>query len=405
MTDFHLARAQVVSGLPRLKNRTKGTGAITLNPDSRLIAMASLSQLQGTTPAPSTSLAGYAKTVYDQGGAESCVAYSIAGMQSIFEQILRSQTIKFDADELYHAVGGSGSSGVSAPDALWWDESTGLQDIATGQRYKIKAFAFADPTSDAGIATIKTAISANCPCVLALLLPSDFADQVNGSGDCNGTVTSDYHQVCVIGYTEDRVIFLNSYGDTWGNKGIGTIPWSFLKDPAQSGSVFAYTISDTGQPGAKQFFLRAWSAPVVENTPSLLDRLRSLKLPTAVWVLFILVGIALVITFFVIYRSELFASGNLRPWIVSILSFAVLASANRAIFAPGPGNVDPTFVRYVIAFNSVLFIVIGLAALVITCSNWGTPFFIAGACILTGGFLGLLFGYPSGIAQRTSNAA
>ena len=257
--DFHLERAKIVAGLPPLKRRRRGTGAVSLSPDTQLLAMSSFAKIQAAVPAVSADLSVNVKEAYDQGTEDSCVAFSIAGMQSIFEQILNNQWLTFDAEELYKDNGGTGGNGISVKAALSWDQTTGLKDLANGQRYKIQNSAFADPMTAEGIDAIKSAITASCPCVLALLLPSDFDDQFGKSGDCNGTVTSDYHQICVIGYDADRFTFLNSWGNLWGKKGMGTIAWNFLQLPEQTGSVYAYTTTDTGQPGAKPFLLKAWT--------------------------------------------------------------------------------------------------------------------------------------------------
>ncbi len=329
------------------------------------------------------------------------MAYSIAGMQSIFEEILQQRTIMFDAAELYRDLGGNGD-GISAPEALTWDQTTGLKDVATAQRYKIQSSAFADPTTADGIVTLKTAVSVQCPCVVALLLPSDFGDQVNGSGDCNGTVTGEFHQVCLIGYDDERFKFLNSFGPSWGKNGIGTLPWSFLQDPSQAGSAYAYTVSDRAEPGASPFSLRAWTAPQSQpSQPSLLESLRTLAIPR--WVLAIAAVAALLIVglFLVNFRHELFSAATARDWVVLVVALSVLAKTYGAILSKNSNNSDPLSVKYVIAFSAVLFIVLGLGAVVILCPAWETPFLISGAFVLVGGFLGLLFGYPSGVAQQT----
>jgi hypothetical protein len=41
------------------------------------------------------------------------------------------------------------------------------------------------------------------------------------------------HQICVFGYTDERFRFLNTYGDEWENRGVGTLAWSFLTNPVE----------------------------------------------------------------------------------------------------------------------------------------------------------------------------
>src|SRR5579859_617499 len=402
--DFHLRRAQILASLPRIGNRRRGTGAIPLSPDSRLKTMASFVPIETEVPSPQADLSKFVKDAYDQGVKDACVAYSIAGMQSTFQAIRNSKWLTFDAEALYCDNGGIGTNGISTLEALAWDKTNGLTDSTSKSTDKIVDFGFADPTTVDGISSIKSAISAKHPCVLALLLPSDFNDHFGGSGDCKGTITSDYHQVCPVGYDEERLTFLNSWGKSWGKNGIGTIAWSFLKDPSQAGSAYAYTVTYDPQPNAKPFYLKDWtdSAVVPPMKVGWSDKIEAaLKVHRWLWIIPAVFALG-VIGFLVNYHSQLFAKDTLRTWIAVAIALAVLVGANRAVFAPGPGNSDPTFVRYVIAFNAVIFIVVGLGILVIFIRDWGTPFFIAGASLLTGGFFGLLFGYPSGVAQQAS---
>jgi hypothetical protein len=161
-------------------------------------------------------------------------------MQSIFEQEEQQKWLVFDAAELYHACGGDGEEGVSADTVLDYMQNTGIRVLSQSHRYRIGSYAYADPFSD-GITPIKAALAVGRPCVLALLLPSDFL-----SGDCGegAQVTSGYHQVLVTGYDDSRLKFLNSYGNSYGDNGFGSLPISFLQRPEQEGFVYAFTAID-----------------------------------------------------------------------------------------------------------------------------------------------------------------
>ncbi len=79
---------------------------------------------------------------------------------------------------------------------------------------------------------------------------------------------------------------------------------------------------------------------------------------------------------------------------------AVLIFVATRFFFGGPeGGVA---VRYVVAFDAVVFIVLGSAATVLACSRWETAVLLAGSSLLIGGFVGLLFGYPQGVAQAAA---
>ncbi len=257
--NMHFRRLQTLATLPNLViANARGTGAIPLTPDTRLAAMSAWVSLQKQiskgVPGSYSLAADVTGQAYDQGTEDSCVAYSIAGMQSIFGNILYKKWMIFDAEDCYRSNGGTGDNGILTKSALVWDETTGFRDITSGIRYKISSYAFADPTSAAGQSVIKAAIASNDPAVLAMLLPTDFGSQWNASGDCSGSPTTSYHQVCIIGYDAARCYFLNSWGPTWGANGKGSVTWAYLTNPTQDGWAYAYTATDTHQPGFAPFF-------------------------------------------------------------------------------------------------------------------------------------------------------
>jgi hypothetical protein len=259
MVDIHIRRARDLATLPDLVNtHGRGTGAVPINPDSRLLALREWTfiraSLQGGLPA-SASLIGYITgPPYDQRPENACVAFSTASMQSLYSQILGGRWLRFDADECYHANGGLGSNGVSPIDVLEWDKRVGLRDVSSGLRYKIVGYGLTNPTITAGQEEIKAAIASRRPAVLAMLLPSDFDEQWGKSGNCAGTVTNAFHQVCVCGYDSQRCYFLNSWGPTWGQKGVGSICWDFIQEPVQNSWAYAYVTTDSYEPSAAAFF-------------------------------------------------------------------------------------------------------------------------------------------------------
>ncbi|MGC2522225.1 MAG: hypothetical protein WA417_06245 [Stellaceae bacterium] len=255
-----LIRAKTLAALPDFERpRGFGLGAIPLNPDSRLSDLRSLPGVRAAfasgIPA-AANLLDFVKGVYNQGTEDSCVAYSLAALQSVSEQESFGRWITFDAEECYVACGGFGSNGILAVDALNWEERAGFRDTVSTQRYPIQTYAFASPINDAGVDIVKGAIASRHPCVLAMLLPSDFNDQFGKNGDCvSDVVTNGYHQVCVVGYTQDTAMILNSWGGGWGTNGIGSVKWEFLQKQEQQNFVYAYTVSELEQPGLMPFFL------------------------------------------------------------------------------------------------------------------------------------------------------
>lgn len=257
--DINILRAKNLATLPDLvKPDEYGLGALPLNPDTRLRNMMSLSMVRAAAAAPlpsSADLSPFVKDCYNQGQEGSCVAYSSAGMMSVFEDERSNSWIKLNAEECYVACGGSGQNGISTVDALNWIEQKGFGDLGDQKRYQIATYAFADPRTPEGWNSLRAALAANLPCVIALLLPSDFGAQFGASGDCTSTViTNGYHQVCAIGYTDDSLRILNSWGPTWGKQGTGSISLAAIQAPEQQGYAYSYTVSFGPEPASMPFF-------------------------------------------------------------------------------------------------------------------------------------------------------
>jgi hypothetical protein len=101
----------------------------------------------------------------------------------------------------------------------------------------------------------------------------------------------------------------------------------------------------------------------------------------------------------------------LRILLAFVVAAFVLWFAHRRIFpakkstALGTtvmGTDDPSSVRYAIAFDAVVFTIVGLAATVAAAPQWQMAFLLSGTCLLIGAFFGLLFGYPQGVAQTSA---
>jgi hypothetical protein len=103
-----------------------------------------------------------------------------------------------------------------------------------------------------------------------------------------------------------------------------------------------------------------------------------------------------------IFHNDLAAPSVPRACIVFALAAAALYGANEVFFVPGRSLTDPLNVRFVIAFDIVIFIIVGLAATILACNHWEPSLLLAGSCLLIGGFFGLLFGYPQGVAQQAT---
>jgi uncharacterized membrane protein YtjA (UPF0391 family) len=106
-----------------------------------------------------------------------------------------------------------------------------------------------------------------------------------------------------------------------------------------------------------------------------------------------------------VFHNDLANPSAVRTWIVFILAAGVVYAANKRFFPQNAQSDDPLSVRYVIAFDSVVFIIVGLSATVLACSHWEAALLLSGASLMIGGFFGLLFGYPQGVAQQSKGQA
>jgi hypothetical protein len=115
------------------------------------------------------------------------------------------------------------------------------------------------------------------------------------------------------------------------------------------------------------------------------------------WAVALPIGLILLalILYLVHHHNTFFQDQQVRTITIGVIGIVVLVLANNAIIG-GIGNIE---VKYVIAFDTVIFIVLGLIALVSAAPNWGMAALCAGTCLFGGGIIGLLFGLPLGTEQ------
>jgi len=226
----------------------QGTGATPLSVDPRDYDIRWLpgvaDQLAAGVPA-SADLTGLIKgAIYNQGNTGACVAYSTAGLCSMDDVAETGQWTTMDAAAMYAAAGGTGQNGVDSRLVLQQATDNGVPILGVSNRVKIiKSYAFVPQQPGIFRDTLKAAIAAGYPLVVALLLPSDW-----GWMSGHGAATTAYHQVVGCGYTSDGyLVCLNSWGAGWSRNGIGSVRFDYLEqNNLLNQYVFSYTVTPLG---------------------------------------------------------------------------------------------------------------------------------------------------------------
>lgn len=230
-----------------------GTGALKLLPDFRDFRLRLHPKVAPMmTAMPDTYLLRrYQKgPALDQNGKAACTAGSSSHMQAFYEVMERGKWIVFDWDKLYVENGGTGNNGLSSRDVLQDLQDRGCPVLGSDDRYKIKQYAFVDFSSnfDLAIQTVKASVAAECPVVLAMLLPSDFGDRECGKSNSTVMGPQSYHQVMIGGYTPDGLALFNSWGSQFADSGWAHIRTEFLARSEQQGFLYAFTTLDAPDP-------------------------------------------------------------------------------------------------------------------------------------------------------------
>lgn len=173
----------------------------------------------------------------------SCVPTSSSVVQSINDFKDGERWRMYDAQEMYRALGGTGSQGVPTDGVLARMKQIGLAEVGKPRRAKIAGYAFAPRVAGAWRQTIAAAMIASGPVVIATLLPVKFG------WDSSGSLTSGYHQMAATRYEGlgdgDYVVFRNTWGRGGGRDGFYRLPWGMLESQNfQDNHVYGYQVID-----------------------------------------------------------------------------------------------------------------------------------------------------------------
>jgi hypothetical protein len=106
----------------------------------------------------------------------------------------------------------------------------------------------------------------------------------------------------------------------------------------------------------------------------------------------------LVILYFMIHAANAPGSFSIKTPLIFLIALVVLAGASYTIIY----SERKIEIQYVIAFDILVFVVIGFALVISAATRWQAACFTAGASLLGGGFFGLIFGMPLSVAGAPS---
>lgn len=190
--------------------------------------------------------------IEDQKNIGSCTAQAVVGALEYFQRKTRGHHIDASRMFLYRATRrylgweGRGDTGAfvrsaikalrvfgAAPEAYWpydigkWDDEPQAFHYSFAQNFRATEY-FRVPED---VDTLKQVLDAGLPFVFGFTCFESLseADQTGivPYPNANDAVTGG-HAVMAVGYTDSHVIFRNSWGTGWGDKGYGYLPWSYF---------------------------------------------------------------------------------------------------------------------------------------------------------------------------------
>ena len=150
----------------------------------------------------------------DQGNTSQCVPYSMSVLLESRKMLNGDNNFRLDIKDIYDARPEK-VDGMSIKDALEYMKTIGFQDITTKEREKI--LMYGKLTSKHGI---KTSIFMNGPCIIALPVYNTINDEFWKGSELIGG-----HAIACVGYDEEGLILLNSWGSSWGYSGKYILPY------------------------------------------------------------------------------------------------------------------------------------------------------------------------------------
>jgi hypothetical protein len=150
----------------------------------------------------------------NQGNSQKCVPYSISTIIEINKK-LDGNEYYLSIDDIYDNRNPK-TDGMQIKDALNYIKNTGYCSTNDDNREQILSYGRLN-----SYLAIKNSVFMNGPCIMALpVYDIDRVDFWNGYNFQGG------HAITCVGYNEEGLILLNSWGSSFGNNGFCVLPYT-----------------------------------------------------------------------------------------------------------------------------------------------------------------------------------
>ena len=189
------------------------------------------------------------RRIEDQRNTQSCTAQATASCcailsgqewSALFNYFLSRELLggmyldKDNGSTLRGALRAASKLGM-APDVAWpFDERQvhtrpTADVIALAAPHKVTGYFRIYETPDDRILAMRHALASGKPVTVGMIIGTEFI-ALQGDAICKAAGQETYlHAMCVVGYDQDSFYLENSWGQTWGNNGIGRVSIDMMK--------------------------------------------------------------------------------------------------------------------------------------------------------------------------------
>lgn len=161
--------------------------------------------------------------VYDQGSVPSCMGWSVATAQTALERFDKRRTVRHDGLEFYGHIALPGG-GAYPRDALrLWSQRGVLTEA--GRPHRIAGYAAVNPRDHDAV---RHAMHTGRGLLIGFGVTREWAQGGGREFDAQpGAELLGGHAMFCTGWTPAGVVGLNTWGEAWGQRGRGLLPWAY----------------------------------------------------------------------------------------------------------------------------------------------------------------------------------